>query len=82
MSVARIESAGSELELVATAEGRKLTIYLDKLDTNESADGATANIISLIVSAALANVTSAGRCISFPGPVVCVLLSVADARER
>lgn len=33
--IPRLESAGSELELVATAEGRKLTLYLDRLDTNE-----------------------------------------------
>jgi cobalt-zinc-cadmium efflux system membrane fusion protein len=44
ISAPRIESAGSELELVATAEGRKLTIYLDKLDTNEPADGATIEV--------------------------------------
>ena len=42
--VPRIESTGTELELVATAEGRKLTIYLDKLDTNEPVDGATIEI--------------------------------------
>ena len=38
--IPRVESAGSELELLATAEGRKLTIYLDKLDTNEPVDAA------------------------------------------
>jgi len=33
--VPRLESTGSELELVATAEGHTLTIYLDRLATNE-----------------------------------------------
>lgn len=40
----RLESAGSDFELVATAEGHKLTIYLDRLQTNEPVDGATIEI--------------------------------------
>jgi multidrug efflux pump subunit AcrA (membrane-fusion protein) len=40
----RLESAGSEVELVATAEGRKLTIYLDRLETNEPVDEATIEV--------------------------------------
>ena len=44
ISAPRIESAGSALELVATAEGRKLTIHLGNLDTSEPADGATIEV--------------------------------------
>lgn len=40
----RLESAGTELELVAVAEGHKLTIYLDRLTTNEPVDGANIEI--------------------------------------
>lgn len=40
----RLESAGSELELVATAEGHTLTIYLDRLQTNEPVEGATIEV--------------------------------------
>lgn len=36
----RIESAGSELELVAIADGHKLSIYLDQSATNEPVDNA------------------------------------------
>lgn len=36
----RLESVGSELELVATAEGHKLTIYLDLSSTNEPVENA------------------------------------------
>jgi cobalt-zinc-cadmium efflux system membrane fusion protein len=39
-TVPRLESAGGELELVATLVGHKLTIYLDRLATNEPVDGA------------------------------------------
>jgi cobalt-zinc-cadmium efflux system membrane fusion protein len=42
--IPRVESAGSELELLAIAESRKLTIYLDKLDTNEPVDGAIVEV--------------------------------------
>lgn len=38
--VPRLESIGSELELVATADGHKLVIHLDRIDTNEPVDGA------------------------------------------
>jgi biotin carboxyl carrier protein len=40
----RLESVGSELELVATAEERKLTIYLDRRDTNEPVDNASIEV--------------------------------------
>lgn len=40
----RLESAGSELELVATAEGHTLTIHLDRLATNEPVAGATIEV--------------------------------------
>lgn len=42
--VPRIASVGSELELVAVAEGHKLTIYLDRLATNEPVDGAAIEV--------------------------------------
>lgn len=38
--IPRIESVGSDMELVATAEGHKLTIYLDRSASNEPIDGA------------------------------------------
>ncbi len=40
----RIESTGSEFELVATAEGHKLTMYLDRPATNEPVDQATIEV--------------------------------------
>lgn len=40
----RIESAGTDLELVAVAEGRKLSIYLDRFATNEPVDGASIEV--------------------------------------
>jgi cobalt-zinc-cadmium efflux system membrane fusion protein len=42
--VPRLESSGTDLELVATAEGHTLTIYLDRLATNEPVDGATIEV--------------------------------------
>lgn len=42
--MARLESAGSELELVATGAGHTLKIYLDTLNTNEPVDGATIEV--------------------------------------
>lgn len=38
--IPRIESVGSDMELVATAEGHELTIYLDHSASNEPIDGA------------------------------------------
>jgi multidrug efflux pump subunit AcrA (membrane-fusion protein) len=40
----QIESSGSVFELVATARGHELTIYLDRGDTNVPVDGATIEI--------------------------------------
>jgi RND family efflux transporter MFP subunit len=40
----RLESTGTELELVAVADGHKLTIYLDRVATNEPVDGANIEI--------------------------------------
>ncbi len=37
-SAPRLESVGSTMELVATSEGLRLVIYLDKADTNEPID--------------------------------------------
>jgi cobalt-zinc-cadmium efflux system membrane fusion protein len=42
--VPRLESSGTDLELVATAEGHTLTIYLDRLASNEPVDGATIEV--------------------------------------
>ena len=42
--IPQIESVGSEFELVATAEGHKLTIYLDRPDTNEPVSGAKIDV--------------------------------------
>ena len=40
----RLESEGSDVELVATAEGHTLTIYLDRSATNAPIDGATVEV--------------------------------------
>ncbi len=40
----RLESAGTELELVATAKSDVMTIYLDRLATNEPVKGATIEV--------------------------------------
>jgi multidrug efflux pump subunit AcrA (membrane-fusion protein) len=42
--VPKLEGSGSAVELVATADGRTLTIYLDTLDTNEPVDGAAVEV--------------------------------------
>ena len=42
--VPRIESTGTDLELVAVAEGHKLSIYLDRFATNEPVDGASIEV--------------------------------------
>ncbi len=59
-SIPRIESAGSEVELVAVAEGHKLIIYLDRLDTNEPIDGATIEITGDGIPAVLAKRVAPG----------------------
>ncbi len=43
-SAPRLESVGSTMELVATSEGHRLVIYLDKPDTNEPIDKASIEI--------------------------------------
>lgn len=40
----RLQSAGSDLELVAAPNGHTLTIYLDRLTTNAPVDGATIEV--------------------------------------
>jgi RND family efflux transporter MFP subunit len=40
----RLESTSGELELVAVAEGHTLTIFLDRVATNEPIDGATIEV--------------------------------------
>ena len=39
--IPRLSSVTADLELVATAEGHKLTVYLDNPATNEPIDGAS-----------------------------------------
>ena len=58
--VPRIESAGTDMELVATADGHKLTIYLDRIDTNEPVDGATIEVSGEGIPAALATRVTPG----------------------
>ncbi|MBK9077986.1 MAG: HlyD family efflux transporter periplasmic adaptor subunit [Hyphomicrobium sp.] len=58
--VPRIESAGSDIELVATAEGHKLTIYLDTIDTNEPVDGALIEVSGDGIAAAVATRSASG----------------------
>ncbi len=42
--IPRLSSVTADLELVATAEGHKLTVYLDNPATNEPIDGATIEV--------------------------------------
>lgn len=53
-SIPRLESVGSDVELVATAQGHTLTIYLDRLATNEPVDGATIEVAGADIDAAMA----------------------------
>ncbi|MGV1013873.1 MAG: efflux RND transporter periplasmic adaptor subunit, partial [Methyloceanibacter sp.] len=50
----RLESVGTELELVATVEGHKLVIHLDRFDTNEPVDGASIEVSGEDVPPAIA----------------------------
>ncbi|HPG89310.1 MAG TPA: HlyD family efflux transporter periplasmic adaptor subunit [Hyphomicrobium sp.] len=43
-SIPRLQSSGDALELVATADGHRLTIYLDRLATNAPVDGAAIEV--------------------------------------
>ncbi|MDX2308401.1 MAG: efflux RND transporter periplasmic adaptor subunit [Hyphomicrobium sp.] len=43
-SAPRVESVGTDFELVAVAEGHTLTIYLDRVATNEPIEGATIEV--------------------------------------
>ncbi|WP_083567643.1 efflux RND transporter periplasmic adaptor subunit [Hyphomicrobium sp. CS1GBMeth3] len=44
-TVPRVVAEGSDIELVATADGHTLTIYLDRKDTNAPVDGATVEVM-------------------------------------
>jgi len=44
--IPRVESVTTDIELVATAEGHKLTIYLDTPITNEPIEGATIEVVA------------------------------------
>lgn len=52
--VPRLESAGTDVELVATAEGHTLTIYLDRLSTNAPVDGAAIEVSGEGIAAVIA----------------------------
>lgn len=52
--IPRIESVGSDMELVATAEGHKLTIYLDRSASNEPIDGARIEVSGDGIASAVA----------------------------
>ena len=56
----RLESAGSQLELVAVAQGHKLTLYLDRLATNEPVEGATIEVSGEGIAAQNATASGAG----------------------
>jgi membrane fusion protein, heavy metal efflux system len=56
----RLESIGTDIELVAIAEGRKLTIYLDRIVTNEPVDNAEIEISGEAIPAAKAKRVSVG----------------------
>lgn len=43
-SIPRLESSAGDVELVATAEGHRLTMYLDRHATNEPIDGASIEV--------------------------------------
>ncbi|MEQ1714602.1 MAG: HlyD family efflux transporter periplasmic adaptor subunit [Hyphomicrobium sp.] len=58
--IPRIESTGAGIELVATAEGHKLTIYLDRLDTNEPVEGAVIEVSGEGISAVIAKPSGTG----------------------
>lgn len=58
--VPRIESVGTDLELVAVAEGHKLSIYLDRSATNEPVDGASIEVSGDGISPVQAKPTAPG----------------------
>ena len=43
-ATSRLESVGSDMELVATADGHQLILYLDRTATNEPIDGASIEV--------------------------------------
>lgn len=56
----RLVAEGSELELVATAKGRTLTIYLDTIATNAPVEGAKIEVMGEGVAPAVASETGNG----------------------
>lgn len=80
----RLESAGSELELVAAAEGHTLTIYLDRLKTNEPVEGATIEVSGEGIEAVSAREVTPGtyeveaEWLDTPGSYPLVFLVTAD----
>ncbi|NOT72335.1 MAG: HlyD family efflux transporter periplasmic adaptor subunit [Hyphomicrobium sp.] len=59
-AVPRLESSSSDFELVATAEGHRLTIYLDRFDSNEPLDGASLEVSGEGIFAAAAKPVAPG----------------------
>lgn len=76
----RIESANAELELVAVADGHKLTIYLDRQATNEPVDGGTIEVSGDGIAPVSAKPTGAGTYViksdwlDVPGPKPLIFL--------
>ncbi len=56
----RLESVGSGIELVATAEGHRLVMFLDRPDTNEPIGGATIEVSGEGITSLLARETEPG----------------------
>lgn len=83
----RLESDGSELEIVATANGDVLTIYLDRKATNEPVGGATIEVSGDGIAAAEASEVSPGTYelhkdwISSPGEKTLVFFVTADGQS-
>ena len=64
---ARLELAGSEMELVAAIAGRGLKIYLDRLATNEPIDGAAIVVTVDGIAAGTAKAVGSGTYV-LPAP--------------
>jgi RND family efflux transporter MFP subunit len=63
----RLEAVGSDIELVATVADRQLTIFLDRLATNEPIDGATIAVTADGIPAGTAKALGAGAYV-LPAP--------------
>jgi RND family efflux transporter MFP subunit len=66
-SAPRLEAVGSDIELVATVADRQLTIFLDRLASNEPIDGATIEVTADGIPAGTAKALGAGTYV-LPAP--------------